>query len=364
MVLAGLVLDGAALWADSVRGYVVNPVTGTRVGGVEVAFYLQQGPRLEEVLRQTTDAQGRFEFSGPFLNADLSFALAAFYQGVPHYTATLELGAQKELILEVYESTRADPHLRIVAHHLFLSLTGTQLDVAHLVQIDNLEDKTYIGQGEEDPQQVTEFALPPGVFNLQSHSGSLIQAGSTRFFDTQPLLPGRSQITFTFSLDPQQLDKGYVHRVRYPTDHLEIFLQPSTLQPGAPFEDLGVADLHGSQYRRLRLTELERGQRVLIPLPLDRPRRWMLKWAALGTVLLSGILALVLSRGLTASSPESVPDPGALRQYRRQLLEQLARLDDAYVGRADDRRYRNERARLVEQSLAVSRLLEGRDGGE
>lgn len=368
-LLIGLLLGGvmlpteSPLLADPVRGYVLHPGTGQQVAGVEVAFYLQQEGQVDELLRKTTDGQGRFEFSGPFLKSGLSFALAAFYEGVPHFTSTLEVGAQQEVIVEVYDPTSDDRQLRITTHSLFLNLTGNNLDVAHLVQIENPEDKTYVGRGEEGQRQVARFVLPPGVAGLQSHSGRLIQTGGPVFHDTQPLLPGTTQITFTFNLDEQQLDRGYVHQAGYPTERLDIFLQPSDFQPGAPFQDLGVIDLHGGQYRRLQLNGLDRDQRITIPLPLVRSLRWVLKWAALGAIFLAALATWGLRRRRVVA-PLAIPDSQSAGQPREELLKQIARLDDAHVGREDDPQYQTERARLVEQCLAASRPMEGRDGDE
>lgn len=362
--LIGLLLASASVRADAVRGYVLQPVTGEQVAHVEVAFYVRQERGLSEILRKTTDAQGRFAFAGPFVEAGLEFVLAAFYKGAPHFTAPLEVGAQQEVIVEVYEPTQDAADLRIASHNLFLSLGAGQLDVAHLVQIDNTGERTYIGRGGEGQRQVAEFALPPGLFGLQSHAGSIVPAGNDRYFDTQPLPPGTTQITFTFSLDAQQLDRGYVHQVGYPTQRLEIFLQPSTFQPGAPFADLGTVDLHGNQYRRLQLAGLEPGEQILVPLPLTHSQRWLLKWAALGIACLGGCLALLLAGRARRPQPavQAGPDSQTLRQYGDQLIDQLAQLDEAHAGRPDDPQYRAARARLMEQARAVFHLLEEPDG--
>lgn len=353
--LIGLLLS-SPLTADEVRGYVINGASGERLADVEVAFYLQQGEQLDERLRKSTDSEGRFVFSGPFLTSDVSFALAAFYQDAPHFTSTLAIGGQQEVILEVYEPTDDDRQIRIASHHLFLNLSEASLEVAHLVQIDNVGELTYTGQGNG---QVAEFILPAGVIDLQSLSGELTQANATRFFSGQPLLPGATQITFTFKLNPQTLEDGYLHQARYPTDRFEVFLQPDTIQPGSPFEDLGSVDFHGSQYRRLLLNGLDAGQTVLVPLPLVRPLRWLFKWVALGVLLLSGIAALLLGRNRVVPTP--APSVSADLQ---KLLERLARLDDEFVDHQDDPRYQTERAQLMDQTLDVLRLLEERDGDE
>jgi len=345
----------STLAAETVQGYVINPISGAPIDDAEIAFFTSQDGQVNEILRKHVDAQGRFAFSGPFLKPDLGFVLVALYQGIPYPSSELQVGAQKEIILEVYEPTTADENIRMAAHTLFLSLRSADLEVAQFVQADNQGERTYVGQLEGSARQVTEFALPPGVFNL---AGSLNPAGDNHFFDNRPLPPGLSQITFNFQLEPRQLDGGYLHQVLYPTDQFEVYLQPASIQLDPPFEDLGTVDLHGEQFRRLRLENLQRGQRVLIPLPLPQALRWILKWIALGAAALTGVLALAL-RPTPAALQR--PDPEALQRQRRELLQQLAQLDDAHAGRQDNRRYLRERERLMGETLAVYHLLEELD---
>lgn len=359
-VLLGAV---AVAQAETVQGYVLHAVTQQRVGGVEVAFYIRQDNQVREVLRKATDAEGRFSFSGPFLAPGLSFALAALYQEVPYFSSTLQVGAQKQVILEVYEPTNRAEGLHIAAHHLFLSLAAERVEVVQLVHIDNPTERTYVGQGQGTERRVTEFWLPPGAFGLQSHSGLMHQADETRFFDNQPLLPGRSQISFSFGLDGTRLREGYVHRVVYPTGRLDVFLEPASIQISAPFVDLGVVDLHGRQYRRLQLNDLQSGREITIPLPLSRPLRWMLKWVALAAAGVAGLGALALGSRAPGLARGSF-DPERLRQERQRQLEELARLDDQWAGRPAEKRYLSERQQRLDQVLALTRLLEEERRGQ
>jgi len=349
--------------ADEVSGYVVNPNTDARSGGIEVAFYISQDGQVSEMMRKTADEQGRFSFAGPLLTAGTPFALAAFYKDVTYFSSTLEVGAQKQIILEVYEPTSDGSEIRIGSHHVFLVIEEGTIEVVHLAQTYNGQERAYVGSGQGGERRVTEFQLPTGVFNLQSHSGHMHQADDTTFFDNQPLLPGYSQLSFSFNLDPEQLEDGYLHNVVYPTDRLELFVQPSTLEIGGPLADLGVVDLHGRQYRRLQMTELQAGQQVNISLPLGAPLRWVLKWAALGFGLVASLGALLLwgrnnNRNNGADSPISTPD---LQSHRQRILNEIAHLDQEHTADRDDPSYRDARRRLLDQALDLTRLLEARE---
>ncbi|MEW6750909.1 MAG: carboxypeptidase-like regulatory domain-containing protein [Candidatus Latescibacterota bacterium] len=359
--LAALLGRAAALGADTVEGYVVHGGTGERVPGVEVAFYTDQDGDPREVLRKTTDGEGTFAFAGPFLEPGLTFRLAAFYGGVSHLSTPLRVAGQQAVILEVFEAAPDDRAIRIGSHSLFLSVRGQVVEVAHVVRVDNTGGQTYAGQEVDGQRRVTHFLLPGGLFGLQSHTGDLVAAPASVFYDTQPLPPGQTQIAFSFTLDARELGHGYVHQVAYPTGRLEVFLQPAAFVPPAPFADLGLVELGGGQYRRVEVADLEPGRRLVVPLPLAPSWRWGVKWVALGVALLAAGLPLVLARRQTPA-PQA-PASAVLERRREELLLQLARLDQAHAGREEDAGYQAQRARLLEETMRVTVLMEGQDGG-
>lgn len=367
-LLALLLLCPCLLRADTVQGYVINPATGTRVGNSSVAFMLSQGGQLSEVLRKTTDAEGRFVFSGPFITSDLSFVLVAFYQDLPFPSAELKVGAQKEVILEVYDAKGSRNQLSITAQQVFLAVGDHGVEVFQATQMENRGDQAYAGQGQGQERRVTEFGLPVGAFNLQSFSGNLTQVGDTQAFDTQLLPPGSTQIAFSFEVDPSQLDGEYLHQVYYPTAALEAFVYPSTLHPEPPFADLGEQSIQGKVYRRMRVENLSPGQELHIPVPTPHALGWVLKWVALGlagiTVVAAGLVALRPSAGAAVPVVPVAPvaqSPEALEKQRRSLLQQLAQLDDTYQNRHDDRHYHTQRAQLFGQALVLYHFLDAQD---
>ena len=356
LIFIAILLSACELWGAAVNGYVLNPLTETRLPEIEVAFYIRQEGDVSEVLRKNTDAEGNFSFAGPFLQDGLHFALAAFYEGVPYFSSTLEVGAQQQVILEVYENANDASALHITSHHLFLSLSEEAIECVQLLQVHNSSDHTYAGSGSGSgsERRVTEFALPPNLFNLRGQSGLIQQAGPGQFFDNQALPPGSSQLSISFNLNPRDLDDAYVHQAVYATERLEVFLDPPTLEISAPFIDQGVVELHDRQYRRFVLQELSPGQRVKIPLPLSSSLRWMLKWAALaGAFLVSG-LALVSSRGRPDDASNA--DTPSLED-RQILLAEIARLDDAHAEQPQDQHYLDQRARLIHDAVALTRAL-------
>ena len=351
LIWAATLLCACELWGAAVNGYVINPLTETRLSDIEVAFYIRQDGQVNEVVRKKSDAEGNFFFAGPFVQDGLRFALAAFYDGVPYFSTTFEVGAQQQIILEVYESTDDSSQLQITSHHLFLSLSENAIECVQLLQIHNPLQYAYAGSGSGRDRKVTELILPPNTSDLQGHSGLIHQAEPGRFFDNQPLPPGRSQLSFSFNLDARDLDEAYVHQAVYPTERLEVFLDPPAIEVGAPFVDQGVIDLHGRQYRRVVLQGIAPRQLVEIPLPLSASLRWALKWAALTGVFFVFSIALVFSRGRMDDA--ELPS----LEHRQQLLKELAQLDDAHTEQPENQDYLNQRARLMQKTIALTRAL-------
>jgi len=345
--------------ADTITGTVVDGNHGTPVANTEVAFFVSENGQVTEIVRKNTDAEGRFSFSGPFLTPDLTFVLVALYQGVPYSSSELRADGQTEIILEVFEPSNDAGDLHIPSHAIIIGDSGHTIEVSHFVQIDNRGVQTFVGTGSGTDRRVAEFALPAGLFNL---SGSLSTAGGGRFFDNQPLPPGLTQISFTFQLDPGDLDDGYLHRAVYGTEVLEFYVQPDVSGAGS-FEDLGMTELHGVEYRHLRAVGLQVRQQVIVPLELPPEIGWTLKWVALAATFALGALTFAVGPAGGDGPPvggapsESAAAAGA-QQYR-MLLQRVADLDDGHAAASRDAGYLRQREALLCELV----LLRRRDAG-
>lgn len=375
-VLTSVCVLVSASVADTVRGYVVEPIAESAVPDVEIAFsLLGKSSGLNEILRKTADENGRFEFSGPFLKPGLAFTLTAFYEGVPYPSSLLKVGEQSEIVLEVFEPTNDPSDIHVTAEHLFLTLQDGTLEVAQLLQIDNTGDRTFVGTEHGKQERVTEFRIPKSAFGLESHSGELVRADARRLFDSQPLAPGTTQIGFSFKVSAVDFAGEYIHNVLYPTQVLDVYVHPSDIHLDTPFIDRGTTSSLEREYHLYRLENLRPGQTNAIPLPLAQPMRWALKWLALGLAIVA-VAAALLTRRSSSPLPEEEEkaeenieplDPGIgadaslaeLEQRRQSLLAQLVALESG--GSRKSRKagaQGHKRQRLMGQAVAVYELLE------
>ena len=365
MVIFGI----GTVQAETIRGYVLHSGTQKRVADVEVAFLIGSEDGSMSPMAQTqSDAEGRFDFSGPFLERGTRFALSAEVGGVSYPSSALIVGEQEEIIVEIYDVDQDASQITVSNHNLFLGVRDQTLEVAHLVQVDNGGNRTYAGPVFDGQTRGIEFVVPAKLSALTAHTGELVRFSATRVFDSQPVPPGPSQIAFTFQIRPDAFDGTYVHEVVYPTTHLDVFVQPVSVELDGTYEDLGVIDLHGQQYRHYRAHDLEAGKRLAIDLPVSRPLRWALKWALLALVpaILIGVVAVarrpVRLDGGAPQPARADTDPATgsgAETERLQILKELAHVQDARARADDAQRIELDRqhASLMQRAREIYRKL-------
>lgn len=371
LLSTAFLFSSQSLAAESIDGYVVNPVSDQRLAGIEVGFSIS-GPdgSFSEMIRKSTDADGRFSFSGPFLTDGMAYSLTAYYGDIPYASSMLLVGGQRQVILEVFDPTTDPGAVTVSSHHLFLTVGNELLDVAELMQLYNAGDSTFVGVHEAETKLVTELSLPEGVFNFRSAGQRPDETGAfvhdhDSFFHTDPLVPGHSQITFTFQVDLAEFTGTYRHVAPYHTERLDIYLQPASIELGEPFHDLGTVILHDQSYRRYHVNDLALGKDLAIALPMSRPIRWTLKWVALGLTCFVSLAGLGLSSHRASSTTANTAatsgilaagagvdasvDIGELERLRNELLKGLASTDK----QAQPAEY----GQLMDRTVALYRLM-------
>jgi len=344
--------------AALVRGYVLKD--SKRISEVEVAFYMNQGEKATEIARKASDENGQFLFAGPFIQPGMPFALAAFYKGVPYHSSTLEVAAQKEILIEVFDTTSVAKKLHIDTHHLFVTVTKAKINVVHLVQMNNEKNQTFVGNMANGVRHVSKFLLDKNLFDLQNYSGHFHQTNESTFFDSQPLPPGVTQLSFSFNLDPSELGGGYKHDVVYPTSRLEAFIQPTSIDISNGWEDLGVIDLHGTTYRRILKRDLPSGESAFINLPLPIAIRNLFKWGALTTCLIVSCFALCWNNPnrLHQSSLFSGSKSKTLADRRSELVLKIAHLDKKWANKRENPNYLEQRKKIILDAIKITKQLE------
>jgi len=143
-----------------------------------------------------TDKRGRVTFD---LKRGLIYIFQTDYKEIPYLSQAVDLTKDtvvKRVDLPVYETTRSQDSLSMVAGHLVLTRGNGTVYVTEMLALDNLAERTFIGG--------FYFVLPPGSGKTFSPAEPNAESdwsisGDTVFF-VGPLYPGRRIVAFQYQL--------------------------------------------------------------------------------------------------------------------------------------------------------------------
>jgi hypothetical protein len=294
----------------------------------------------------TTDAEGRFSFQELATTPALRYLPVVEYQGALYFTKPLSLGEQPRQSAEivVYEATTTDQWLALERANILVQGLGQgRLDLMEMGAVANVGDRTYVGVSASGsaPQTTLRFALPPGAANVTPQLGlgqDSLTPTPDGFAVVSPVVPGRHQVAFSYSLsfNGDRLDLS--RQLVYPTMSFNLYLPDVGIRPESPLlKPQGPAELGGQRYLLYSATNLPRGTPlalVLTGLPLGGPTpAQQLGPIALGlglAALAAGLLLVYRRRhgSLASASVGGLFDGGEME--RTKLLIELARLDEQY----------------------------------
>lgn len=351
-----LLLFCPSAFAETLSGRVVNRTLSRAEAGCPVAL-IRHGENSADVLRDTSDAEGRFAFQVPGAPEGAQTFLSATYAGV-EYHQPVEGASGDPLEIPVYEITGADTAVSIPSHHIVIEAQSG--DVTQIVIVRNSGDRTFrTGEGHGHG---LELPLPEGVTEITGGPQGLHTHGSI-LVNPEPVRPGGSQLLFSFRLPGA---RRLLQTVNYPTGAVDVLVTPADAPvSGAGLQDLGEVAFQGRSFRRLTGSALSRGDRIDIRLggPAALSDEWLsrdaLKWALGGLALAFALLALFFRTGRRASAP--APESGApdLGARRNALLQQIADLDDRYAdGAIPEADYQARREAFKAEVVELTRALE------
>lgn len=380
LVWVALVLGGspAGLAAETgvIQGRLVNgSAGGAAPAQTEVVLHQFRGEAHAEDRPAQTGPDGAFTFDGVDTSAGLTYQVTASYGGTTYTGDSLEFLAgerEKSLELRVYESTNADPGLRIRRASVILmgaDATSQTVQVVELVTFENPSDRTYLpsATGPAGPMGLLRFPLPPQAGSLERGPGlenaEIVQV-DRGFAADLPLLPGTRDVLFSYRFPYRAGRVAFPRSVSYPTAELRVLaprpgptVASPGLQPGEPLP------LGGRTYQVLLARDLSAGRQVEMVFE-GLPSRWPLGlpldavpipvWGGVGAAL-----ALLVAGGYAwrARRVIGAPDAAALATADREaLLAALASLDEAYgSGQLAAEPYRARRAEAKARLLDLLR---------
>jgi len=356
----------AAEGSGVVIGRVINGTAGGQLpGGLEIT--LRAFSETSQMARFTTtcDAEGNFRFEGVDANPDLTYIVVAEYGGVTYSSRPGRFAAgESELVLPltIYESTEDPSGVEVERLHLFLSFDEVGLLVGEFYIINNLGDRTYVGDKVLGQRATLRFALPEAASELRFQGGELGKrfiATDEGFADTAPVYPGLSTMDLSFSYYlPYKGGLRFSRPLSYPVANLDVLLpdvgvalESTKLEfRGARQTEMGVvlvyaaSDLPTGESLEFTLSGMPRFERESAPaVPPVAPSSQPLVEAGIGLAALGLAAAGVYLWWRRAS------EKGASAQ-EEPLLRAIANLDERFeAGKVGEAAYRAAREELKAQ---------------
>lgn len=405
-------IQGQLVWGTTSAG-AANPVAGqiitlefvNTVTSASGQADVNQEPASGEVARATSDEKGNFAFQNLSTSPDYSYYVSTSYRGVPYYVQKeikLTAGQPAQSVeLKVYETTADRSVVSIVGTSLVLpqvdEVSG-QIMVMEMYSILNKSDRTFTGQvlaappspspavsqaatpGPAEPDTAgpgrsttLRFYLPPGATGITPASGivpgDIVETTDGIEIKT-PVLPGESQLVFSYRLAYQGEFFSFNKRLAYDTPSLRFFTPvagpkaTSRQLAAGPTMQMGQQQLNTLSGQNFKADNQVRVELSNLPLPPSKgavaTRDIILKSGAIlaglaGFVFLFFYIRRQSKRNQAVAAPDNLavgqaslagekPD---LAGKKQQLLYNLARLDYRFEKgefKGSEKDYYNQRA--------------------
>jgi mono/diheme cytochrome c family protein len=288
--------------------------------------------------------------------------------------------------LTIYESSATPGEIRVNLAQWFVDSHQGALLIGELYRFDHDSDRVYVGSEEVAPGQnaVLRFNLPEGATSVVLDGGEIggrFVRTAEGVVDTQPLLPGGTQVLLRYLLPYDGTKAEFAHSVPYPVDRLNVLVVDGPAVT-ADLQSLGpqtVADQQWNSFEAtnlpagepvsLRLSDLARAQSAVVAPPgasdavfAHNPTLLFGIGAAALVAILGVFGAYLLFRpkaSVTVEATPSVADAPAVdvdpATERQRLLASIAQLDDRYAsGGLDEESYQRARAAQKRSLLVVT----------
>lgn len=375
--LAALALAGAlvaipapapAAQRGTIRGVIVDDA-GKPAGRATVILTTLDAQGGDDSEQTSTDARGRFSFTGLSTGNGFAYAIDARYDGGLFPGGTLQLPDDTSSApvfrtrLKVWRTT-ADPQSVLVHRdYLFVRPFEDTLSVIESVTIANTTDRAYVGRARSmgvssnDTTPTFGFALPQGAapetVRIQESDPMdiprLVET-DTGFGITAAVPPGETKVVFSYSVTGTGGTYQMSRPALYPTLDYALYLADPLRSDTDRLSERGQEVVGDRTYRVWRSGgALEAGDLIQAAAVLEGGMSPALRWGAgAGFAALATLVAVALWR---RKQRTGLPRPPARATTRREAMIEIAELDlMKESGEIDERewaqRRRSMKARL------------------
>jgi 5-hydroxyisourate hydrolase-like protein (transthyretin family) len=231
-----------------IQGRVLNGTLNRPIANQTVRLLTpRQG--MQQLAEASTDADGRFAFSGADIDTDSFYLLQTEFQGVD-YPAPVQFDASgaSTTNLTVYESTQTEPSLGVESLRVLAGAEGSKVRVQeeYVIQNSSQPPRSY-----RNSEETFRFRIPAGISEPTVAVRGLMNMPLTQspepgkspgeFSIAYPLKPGDTTIIVAYEADYSAGHVALVSAADYPIEHAELHVFPSSLTVDSKiFQPAGV----------------------------------------------------------------------------------------------------------------------------
>ncbi len=358
----------------TIEGRVLNGTDESILyAGQEVLLMVfSKGVRTQQ-RKATTDGKGNFRFTGLPVNPKLLYIITANYNNVLYVSERIKLvdSRKANYILTVYETTDSDKDIAIESHHLIVELEPGGYRIVEMLTLNNKGNRTVVSSERSDEQRAFPlfFPLPRGYRDLKIMEripSNRIEEKPDGFYVQKHLLPGQSQMNYTYQLPELPLPLKWSKKVKYPTKNLSVFYGGFNADISSnKLKNMGVMKFGDRDYLFLKGEKLPANSSFSIFLRSSiGGTAWVAQNQALLTVIFIAGLCVVLGTFIVLRRMRQKPgeveavsaDDSA--EQRNELIESIASLDERFeAGEISRKAYERERGEKKVQLLEIIRLM-------
>ncbi len=269
----------------SARSYTSRAATGRIYGqlldgtkknapvvGQSVTLQMAQGNNSSDLAKVTTDAQGRYSFSGLQTGKTINYAVYTLYQGAQYVTNLIGLSSRpvQQVNLTVYDATTSTGNIAVVQASVLIGQADAQnglITISESFFFENLGNTTYVGslQASGGKPNALRFALPQGARKLTLSDGfagyQVIQV-DPGFATSAAIPPGTSQFAFSFQVPYTSTSYDFSYTAVYPTVYFSLLLPLNIHATSSGLNSEGPKTTQQGTFQLLDTKQLTAGNQV------------------------------------------------------------------------------------------------------
>jgi 5-hydroxyisourate hydrolase-like protein (transthyretin family) len=240
-----------------VSGQVVNATAGQPVPGLKVELMrLSVDGSQQSLGAAATDSDGKFRFSQIDPAQDSIYRVSAQYKGVVYSSVDIAADAlSRPVEVRVFEIA-SDPSVisfgRATVALMGVDRTANVLRVLEIYTVKNSSNSAYVA-APGNPMGMLRFGLPEGAMELAPQmglrAGDILQVAQG-FAVNAPIIPGDTELAFSYALPLVDTDMTFQKVIPFPTDNLRLLMKAdmASAQPEG-LTDAGTVNVGGEAFR-------------------------------------------------------------------------------------------------------------------